>query len=201
MKKVFIDIGGHFGESIEKFYSEIPDAKDWVIFSFEPLTYKRLVDNTLKYKNVTVIPAAAWIDDKDLVFYIGRKKEGLGSTPLKGKFTGDIDYKKPTSVRTTNIKDWSFLQAQAEYAVMKINIEGGEYILLPYLIENNLLDAVDELYVETHADKFESAIKEGFQKIESDIVKKLRKLKTKVCFYINRKYVFNIGENKGDNYG
>lgn len=195
MKKIFIDIGGHLGESIEKFYNEIPDAKDWLIFSFEPLTYKELIENTLKYDNVYVVPVAAWIDNKDLVFYFGKRKEGLGSTALKGKLTGDIDYEKAINVKAMDIKD--FLEVYlsgAKYTIMKINIEGGEYTLLPYLIESNLLNLVNELYVETHADKFESVIKERFQKIESDVLEKLKKFNTKVCFYINRGYTFDRKE-------
>ena len=190
MKKVFIDIGGHLGESIEKFYSEILDAKDWTIFSFEPLTYRDLIKNTSKYANVNIIPAAAWIDNKDLTFYIGERKEGLGSTTLRGKLTGDIDYEKPVSVGAIDIKSW-LLQLQAEYVVMKINIEGGEYILLPYLVENNLLDLVDELYVETHAEKFESILREAWKEVENEIIENLKKFKTSTCFYINKKYSFN----------
>ena len=193
MKKIFIDIGGHFGESIEKFYNEIPDAKEWTIFSFEPLTYKDLLKNTSKYTNVNIIPAAAWINSGDLDFYIGERKEGLGSTSLKGKLTGNIDYEQSVSVGAMDIKSW-LSQIQADYIVMKINIEGGEYILLPYLIENNLLNLVNELYVETHAEKFEPMLGEVWKAVENEIIENLKKFKTKVCFYINKQYVFNTKE-------
>lgn len=193
MKKVFIDIGGHHGESIEKFYREIPDAKDWTIYSFEPFTYEKLIENTSKYKNVTVIPAAAWVDDKDLDFYIGEWKEGLGSTTLKGKLTGDIDYQKSIKIKAIDIAEW-FSQIQIDYVIMKINIEGGEYVLLPYLFESCVLDFVNELYVETHAEKFESKMAEVWKEVEKKVLEDLRRSEMKVCFYINRSYNFKMKE-------
>ena len=190
MKKVFIDIGGHFGESVEKFYNEVPDAEEWIIYSFEPLTFEKLIENTSKYSNVTVIPAAAWIEEGELDIYIGERKEGLGSTVLKGKRTGDIDYAKPVKAKAIDANTW-LSQLQADYIVMKVNIEGGEYVLLPYLIENNVFTSIDELYVETHAEKFDGELGKVWKDVEKDVIEDLKKFKTRVCLYINKKYVFN----------
>lgn len=186
MKKLFIDLGGHLGQSIERFYLTVPNASSWDMVSFEPLTHTDLLTNTKKYGNVTVIPKAAWIEDTNLQLFIDKHIKGIGSTVLRGKLTGKIDYQHPAKVQAINFPVW-FEQKQKDYnyIVIKMNIEGAEYMLLPYFIKRGLLSKIDELYVETHCHKFGSSIRDTFKQIEDMFIKKAREFKTKLYFYTN----------------
>jgi|GEM_PF-4111572 len=184
-KKLFVDLGGHTGETIERFFWEVPDAVDWDVISFEPLVYLYLMNNTERYRNVTVIPKAAWIENTDLQFYVDEstKTRGIGSTALKGKLTGAVNYKKPVKVKAIDFAEWlKNIQAEYDYIVVKMNIEGSEYVLMPQFIERNLLDKIDELYIEVHHRKFDLPERIKFRRIENEFIKKARKHKTKLYY-------------------
>jgi len=181
-KKLFIDLGGHLGQSIERFYWTVPYASSWDIVSFEPLTYIQLLNNTEKYGNVSVVPKAAWIENTELQFYVDEQTKGIGSTVLKGKLSGKIDYQHPVKIKAIDFAEW-FQTKNYDYIVVKMNIEGAEYILLPYFIKEDLLSRIDELYVETHWNKFDLPDRVAFKQVEDVFIKKARKFKTKLYFY------------------
>ena len=47
-----------------------------------------------------------------------------------------------------------------------MNIEGGEYELLPILTQSKMMARIDELYVQMHAAKFATAERIKFDQIE-----------------------------------
>ncbi len=49
-----------------------------------------------------------------------------------------------------------FFKEDIDIDVLQINIEGYEYLLVPYLIENNLLDRVKRVQIQFHIDKPDS---------------------------------------------
>lgn len=186
MKKLFIDIGGHLGQSIERFYTNVSNAKSWDIVSFEPLVHKELSVNIKKYDNVEVIPKAAWVKDINIPLYVDSHMEGIGSTVLKGKLSGKLDYQHPKMVQAVNFPEWFRRKQESyDYIVIKMNIEGSEYILLPYFLNSGLLEYINELYVETHCHKFGLPLKESFKQIEDFFIKRAVNFKTKLYFYTN----------------
>ena len=94
---------------------------------------------------------AVWIKDEEIDFYLGNP---LGSSLCKDKFTGNLD-KNPIKVQGIDLAKFiteNFLKE--DYIVLNLDIEGGEYDVLPHLIKENIIpDYINELYGEWHGNK------------------------------------------------
>jgi FkbM family methyltransferase len=182
-KKILVDIGGHQGETITRFYREVDDAAHWEIHCFEPdATNAEYIHKTYsQVPNLTVYPAAMWTQDGSMPLYVGSAHDGEGSTLLAGKQTGAVNYNSPVWARTLDITKW-LGQHPADYTVVKMNIEGAEYELLPHLAETGALAKIDELYVQTHAAKFQGDKRRLYDGIERRFRKEATRFKTKLFF-------------------
>lgn len=155
-RKIFIDLGGHIGESIYRFYKEVPNAAEYEIYTFEPdpKNMEMLKKNTRRYKNITYIQKAAWGKTTRTEFYLGGINHQEGGTLVKGKKTGKVDYERPILVDTINFCDWLDRNFTAnDYIVIKINIEGGEYGLFEVFEKTKILRKVNQVYVQLHSHK------------------------------------------------
>lgn len=180
-KKVFLDIGAHLGESVHRFFRERSDAGEFDIFCFEPqpANFGPLMANVGTIPNVSVIPAALSSTDGTAEMYCGKAQDGEGSTTFKGKQTGLIDYGKSVTVRSLPLADW-LEKHPADYVVVKMNIEGGEYDLIPHLIQTGAMAKIDELYVQLHSTKFDLADRMRMDALEAKWRPELARFKTKV---------------------
>lgn len=154
-RKVFIDIGGHLGESVKRFYRQRPDADEFETYCFEPdpAIFKKCFDNIGAMPNTFVFNSALTTQTGTAQMKTGSINDGEGSTLMSGKLTGGLN--NTITVKCKSIKEffqslWSF-----DYCIVKMNIEGGEYELLPYLVETGLMNFIDELYVQLHSLKFD----------------------------------------------
>ena len=148
MKKIFIDGGVNDGRSIDLFRKKWPDAKEYEIHSFE---CNPRFSSILNRKGVCFHNTAVWIKDEEIDFYLGNP---LGSSLCKDKFTGNLN-KNPIKVQGIDLAKFiteNFLKE--DYIVLKLDIEGGEYDVLPHLIKENIIpDYINELYGEWHGNK------------------------------------------------
>lgn len=160
-RKIFIDLGGHLGESVDRFYDEVPNADEYKIFTFEPEpdTFDTLRINLEDYPNVTCINKAAYTKTGQIDFYKGEANNNEGGTLLQGKVTGAVNYQVPLKVQSIHFCDWLKLNfTKDDYIVLKINIEGGEYPLMKQLLENNMLSWINKLYIHTHSHKLRDSL-------------------------------------------
>jgi len=175
-RKVFVDIGGHTGESIRSFFRQVPDARHWEIHSFEPdpdnATLLREVYGVAG--NVRIWNKAAWTEQTSLPLYRGHVHNGEGSTLLDNKQTGAVDYLNPMLVDTVDLSAW-LMSLTADEIVMKMNVEGAEYHLLPHLIETGALNKISRLYVQTHAAKFPRRQQMEYLAIEEHVIQAAEK--------------------------
>lgn len=159
MRKVFIDIGGHIGQAIDRFFEEIEDASEWKIFSFEPIQWQNLMTRTKRYGNVEVIRAIVGNVDIPVASIFPVPDGGQGATYLLGKLTGGVQYNKPVIVPCIDLVKWFKEEIKEDdFVVMKMNIEGGEYPLMKRLPE--ILHRIDGLYIKLHHFKFNSVHKQ-----------------------------------------
>jgi FkbM family methyltransferase len=159
-RKVFLDIGGHLGESVRRFYREVEDARHYEIYTFEPHPdcCKKLTQTLAKMKNVDVIKAAVVGDNSQERFlYPGSINQADGSSILKGKKTGGLDYDNPLQIKTIGLV--AFLDSidinRKDYVVLKMNIEGAEYEIMDFLIKTDTLKYINQVYVQTHKNKID----------------------------------------------
>ena len=192
-KKIFIDLGGHVGETVQAFYKDVQDAKDWQIYSWEPLpsVLSKLKEVAKQYKNVEIVEAVASNKTEIVSLFAGDINEGDGSTILTGKQTGQLHYTKPLQVKSKDFVAWfKSIIWDDDYVVLKMNIEGGEYSLLPDIAEFGL--PISKFYIQFHSDKFSSPQKEEYKKIETDFLNYCKNKELQVI--ITPKGTPNFGE-------
>jgi FkbM family methyltransferase len=149
MKKVFIDCGGHLGESVKKFKSSSLYSEDFIIYSFEPLIY--FLD---QYKDPSIISInkAIWIKDGILPFYIDKTNNvARGSTLIKNKTSGKLDKENPIFVECIDFSHWILNTFDRnDCLILKMDIEGAEYDILNKMIVDNSISYINKAYIEFH---------------------------------------------------
>lgn len=158
--RTFIDIGGWNGCSTEFFLKYHPNGRDFKHFIFEP--DKRHIE-TLKRKKLNVIPKAAWFYNGEVKFYYATSSTKAGGTMFAEKKTGGIDKSRFYTVPCIDIREF-IENLEADYIVIKLNCEGGEYTIIPRLEGIK----IDKWYVQWHYDKI-GLKKEGHDEIASMI--------------------------------
>jgi len=161
MSKIFIDLGAHLGESVIRFYKDVADATEYKIYAFEPnpaLT-SQLQQNLKGFSNVEIISKAVSDRDGIVELYVGSMNDADGSTLVLNKHTGNIRYDKPVEVCSINFSNWlqSIIKSQ-DYVFLKINIEGGEYIVMENLMQSGILNQISRIHLILHAHKIDGEI-------------------------------------------
>ncbi|MDJ0637894.1 MAG: FkbM family methyltransferase [Paracoccaceae bacterium] len=149
---VVIDLGAHVGNASIEFAH---CAKHVYAFEPNPRNFKELKAQTRRYSNISVFEEA--VSDKQgeaKLFYenakLGRHFEG--ATILSGK--SNIGYDKSYNVKTVSILD--VLDRIGEpVSLIKMDVEGAEYVILDALITSGRLAEIGKIYVECHADRIE----------------------------------------------
>ncbi|MCJ7829460.1 MAG: FkbM family methyltransferase [Dehalococcoidia bacterium] len=160
-RKVLIDIGGHLGETIRRFYREVEDARFYEIHTFEPVDdcFVTLKKNTERMKNVKAWQNAVVGTDEDYRnIFVGSVNDHEGSTMVNRKITGGVNYDKPLQVPAMNLSKFihtNFRYIEDHSIVLKMNIEGGEYELMQHIIKENLMPYFSQIYIGTHKCKIE----------------------------------------------
>jgi len=156
----FLDIGAWNGASAEFFLKNHPQAKDFEIISFE--CDKRNIE-AIKKKHlpITLVEKAAWIFDGKVKFYPGLGPTKAGGTMYADKKTGGVNNKVFQEVECVDIARY----LSADYVIIKLNAEGAEYDIIPYLCDSGL--RVDKWFVQWHWDKI------GLSKARHDEVSRM----------------------------
>lgn len=169
MNKIVFDLGAHWGESIRFFSNSLKDPENWNIISVEAsdLNFKKLERNSLNYssvfKNIEIHKKFVFHKTQDIHFYEYIDEfHSAGSTYSKEKFDFNSRKKLEYANLAHNIINPSIFNICSEYKkacktaseiIIKMDIEGAEYEILPELIK--LLDPLKTkyFYLEFHADR------------------------------------------------
>ena len=159
-KLIYIDCGGHVGQTIERFKETTRGMLNSEIHSFEP--HPRLYPIIKKYEDNTtfVYDKAVWKEDGYVDFYLdvldevdggGWDHPGQGSTTSKSKNTGTLDKEHPYRAEAINFNKWIIENfSKDDYISVKMDIEGGEYDVLPKMIDGGSIEYINEFDVEFH---------------------------------------------------
>ncbi len=120
----------------DSIHTLIKRFKPAVLFGFDP--HPGLPDAVGQVYGTTVITSrrAAWTDDE---------KVGLS---LQGNCT-HVDLDEKQMIQAFDLATWIRALPEARI-VLKLDIEGAEYVLLPHLIRHGLMDRFSHLLVEWH---------------------------------------------------
>ena len=156
MKKVFIDLGCHDGDSIKEFCKWLvplhEKGQEVEIYGVDPNPkfpelWKR-VDLPIK---VTWINAAAWVSRGSIKFLLDETDKAFGSTLLKEKSISD-----PKTIMVDTFDFSEFLkQFKDDSVVVKMDIEGAEFAILERLLNEGTINIIEMLYLEWHDRKME----------------------------------------------
>lgn len=167
--KIIFDLGAHWGESIRFFSKSLKDPENWDIISVEAsdLNYKKLEKNSLNYssifQNIQLHKKFAYHKDSDITFYeYIDDYHSPGSTYSKEKFQFNSRKKPQYANLAHNIIHPNIFNICSEYEkacksaseiIIKMDIEGAEYEILPEFIK--LLDPskTKYFYLEFHSDR------------------------------------------------
>tara|TARA_B110000196_G_C20767158_1_gene484851 strand:+ start:50 stop:649 length:600 start_codon:yes stop_codon:yes gene_type:complete len=161
-RKIFIDGGAHFGESINAFLENYKtyDPFKFEIYSFEAHpelaktamnTFNGIV-NEHPNLDIYFCEAALSTTSTGEEFYIGDSH--YASTTRADKTTGGIRKDTKISVDSVDLNDFILSKFSLEdHIILKLDIEGGEYDILPHMIQNGSIQYINELYIEWHHTK------------------------------------------------
>lgn len=164
--KLLYDLGAHWGESIEMFRKKFDNPKEWDVICVEPssLNCEKLMENASYEANyfneITIFNAFAFHEDKEIEFFEYTDDfHSVGSTYSKTKFDLNSKLKSGYENLPHNILKPDVFNIVESYKenldkyeeiLIKMDIEGAEYDILPSLIEVLDESKTKEFYVELH---------------------------------------------------
>jgi FkbM family methyltransferase len=166
MRKVFLDIGGHDGRSVKKFRERFDPECKWEIFTFEP--HLDFVARFPYFENHEIYPVAVWVHGRNIEFFKSYNRENDGSTIIKTKKSGEIDYDNPILVPCIDFSVWLKNHvSHKDFVVAKFNIEGAEYQVIRHLIRHETIYLIKFMWVSWHWDKIGMDCKKHYKFVEN----------------------------------
>jgi len=137
-ESVVIDVGGYKGEWAGKIYNKYSSN----IYIFEPVSmyYENITDKFVNNGKVHPFQFGLSCSDKEIQMAI--QDDGSSTVRLDSKEKSIVHLKDVLDVFNTN----NF----GEIALIKINIEGGEFDLLERMLETGLVDKCNDLQIQFH---------------------------------------------------
>ena len=151
-----IDVGANTG-----IVSECLAKTGAYTISFEPdkKALVQLKKVSSRYKNIEVHECAAGIKEREVKLYL-HKDVGTNDDDLTQASSLKSDKPNVSKFKYYKIKEIDFalfLDSMNKYVeLIKIDIEGYEVELINHLIDNNSLDKIGKIYLETHETKFKA---------------------------------------------
>ncbi|KAK4749520.1 hypothetical protein SAY87_026969 [Trapa incisa] len=163
-KYVYVDVGARsYGSSIGSWFKkQYPKQnKTFEIYAIEADRHFHK-DYKLK-KGVTLLPYAAWVRNESLFFEINRDTEQ--KIQEKGRGMGRIQpgqsSARPTNGDVEKIKGFDFADwlkrtvSEKDFVVVKMDVEGTEFDLIPRLFKNGAICMIDEIFLECHYNRWQ----------------------------------------------
>ena len=151
MKSIFVDLGAFDGDTIESAMRLYPHASRYVAFEPLPEHFQKLQEKFGRNERVVLVNAAAATRDGSARFY-----RGLSPGQSGGSLCAKINCSESDSFEAQTIDLARFIREQypnAFGAVLKCDVEGMEYQLLPHLMETGVIGAFGVIHCEWHYDR------------------------------------------------
>lgn len=162
---VYVDVGARsYGSSIGSWFKkQYPKQnKTFEVYAIE--ADKTFHEQYKVKKGVTLLPYAAWVRNETLSFEINRdpgekvtdKGRGMGriqpvTSKGDGAFDGEVD-----EIQGFDFANWlKNTVAERDFVVMKMDVEGTEFDLIPRLYETGAICLIDEIFLECHYNRWQ----------------------------------------------
>ncbi|KAK1351555.1 putative methyltransferases-like [Heracleum sosnowskyi] len=162
---VYVDVGARsYGSSVVSWFKkQYPKQnKTFDIYAIE--ADKTFYDQYKSKKGVTLLPYAAWVRNESLFFEINEDPGGGKKDAVKGRGMGRI---KPVQSSGNDVSDVDKIQGfdfanwlkstvtEKDFVVMKMDVEGTEFDLIPRLFETGAICLIDEIFLECHYNRWQ----------------------------------------------
>lgn len=156
---VYIDLGANtYASSIGNWMrTRYPQGSRFKVIAFEA---NPMFNQEYKlHPEVELLNMAAWTENTTLDFRLGGKKTAAsGFIETAGRKATSYDTRLDLARRGTltpaiDIADFLRRRVDAsDYVVLKIDVEGAEYAILPHLLKSNVTHLIDEMFIEFHTE-------------------------------------------------
>ncbi|KAL8526564.1 hypothetical protein ACS0TY_015670 [Phlomoides rotata] len=162
---VYVDVGARsYGSSIVSWFKkQYPKQnKTFEIYAIE--ADKAFHGDYKSKKGVTLLPYAAWVRNESLYFEINEdpghkeveKGRGMGRIQPVQTSGGSTSSDNIDQIQGFDFADWlKNAVSERDYVVMKMDVEGTEFELIPRLIETGAICLIDELFLECHYNRWQ----------------------------------------------
>ncbi|KAF5737267.1 Methyltransferase [Tripterygium wilfordii] len=163
---VYIDVGARsYGSSIGSWFKKQYPKQNHTFDVYAIEADKTFHEQYKLKKRITLLPYAAWVRNETLSFEIngdpGKKEvtekgRGMGriqlvKASLGGKSDGEVD-----EIEGFDFADWlKNTVEERDFVVMKMDVEGTEFDLIPRLFETGAICLIDEIFLECHYSRWQ----------------------------------------------
>jgi len=144
-RAIYIDVGANaYNTSIREFLNFYPNMESFTqIIAFEGDSQHFA---SYEGRNVELIPHPAWTSNTTLAWIKRKGHTGNGLGSLKDG-SGAVN----TKIATVDLADFLKRRLREEdYVVLKMDVEGAEYEIVPHLLATGTTSLIDEFFVEVH---------------------------------------------------
>ncbi|RDX74225.1 hypothetical protein CR513_46054, partial [Mucuna pruriens] len=160
---VYVDVGAKsYGSSIGSWFRKQYPKQNRTFEVYAIEADKSFHEEYSEKKGVTLLPYAAWVRNETLFFEITR--DPSKKVMMKGRGMGRIN---PVQTSSSHMGDMDKIQGfdfaewlksavtRRDFVVVKMDVEGTEFHLIPRLIQTGAICLIDELFLECHYNKWQ----------------------------------------------
>ncbi|XP_072960988.1 uncharacterized protein [Typha angustifolia] len=164
-KYVYVDVGARsYGSSIGSWFKKQYPKQNQTFEIYAIEADRAFHDEYASKKGVHLLPFAAWVRNESLTFEINRHPDhkddtegrGMGRIRPIGGSSGRVSSGDVHTIRGFDFAQWlKRTVSDRDYVVMKMDIEGTEFDLVPRLFETGAICLIDELFLECHYNRWQ----------------------------------------------
>jgi FkbM family methyltransferase len=174
-ERIFVDCGFNTGEVLQSFIDFLP--KDFKYYGFEvnePLFAQAALGLLHRNPEIVSLQFRAVSDrDGEAEFFFSGTSHGLvigeGTTIVQGRRPDVAQYDRPQKARAIDFSNWVSQVARnhagrrSPYVVLKMDIEGAEYLVLEHMADMGTLNNINILIIEFHSNQFEGNLRQEYE--------------------------------------
>ncbi|KAK2982759.1 hypothetical protein RJ640_025175 [Escallonia rubra] len=159
---VYVDVARNYGSSIGGWFkNQYPKQnKAFDVYAIE--ADKAFQEEYRSKKGVSLLPYVAWVRNETLFFGISRKPIGKNEERSRGvgrvqavqsssSFADDLD-----RIDGFDFASWlKGVVSERDYVVVKMDVEGSEFYLVPRLVETGAICLIDEIFLKCHYNRWQ----------------------------------------------
>ncbi|XP_068668499.1 uncharacterized protein [Aristolochia californica] len=161
---VYVDVGARsYGSSIGSWFRKQYPKQNRTFDIYAIEADKTFHEEYSKKKGVNLLPYAAWLRNETLFFEINRDPGQSHEENMGGRGMGRIKRAGATNLgaEVDKIQGFDFSNwlkstvSEKDFVVMKMDVEGTEFDLIPRLVETGAICLIDELLLECHYSRWQ----------------------------------------------